>query len=60
MNIFKRWILELKRVRWPDSKTAWKTFLTVIIFVSICSISLWIVHIGFIKLWDEIGVGVSD
>ena len=59
MNVIKKFIKELKRVRWPSSKEGNKTFLTILIFVLIASIILFSFAIGLTTLWNGWGVGIN-
>ncbi|QSF13520.1 preprotein translocase subunit SecE [Mycoplasma sp. Mirounga ES2805-ORL] len=35
---FRRFVKEIKRVRWPSSKTNWLTFLKVVVFTAVFTI----------------------
>lgn len=58
MKILKRWIKELKRVRWPSSKTATTAFWKSVIFVTISSLAIFGATILFAMLWKSMGIGV--
>ena len=59
MNSLKKFLKELKRVRWPSSKEGNKIFATILIFVSIASLILFGLAIGLTTLWNEWGVGLN-
>ncbi|MCK5807011.1 MAG: preprotein translocase subunit SecE [Mycoplasmataceae bacterium] len=59
MNSIKKFIKELKRVRWPSAKDGNKTFFTILIFVSIASVILFSLAIGLTSLWNSWGVGIN-
>ena len=55
----KKFIKEIKRVRFPSAQEANKTFLTSMIFIIIASLVLFGIAIGFTALWNRLGVGLN-
>ena len=58
MNKIKRFVKELKRVRWPKAKDANKSFYITMIFIIITSLILFGLAIGLTIVWDDLGVGI--
>lgn len=59
MDNIKKFIKELKRVRWPSAKEGNKTFISAIIFVAIAALVLFGLAVGFAALWNNWGVGIN-
>lgn len=59
MKDIKKFIKELKRVRWPSAAEGNKTFITAIIFVAISSLVLFAIAIILGLLWSGLGVGLN-
>ena len=59
MNTIKKFFKELKRVRWPSAETGTKTFLVVLVFITIISLILFGLAIGLTILWNDWGVGLN-
>ena len=57
-NAVKGFFKELKRVRWPNSSVAWKTFWTTLLFIIIAGLVLFLITLGFTTMWEKIGVGL--
>ncbi|UUM19329.1 preprotein translocase subunit SecE [Mycoplasma sp. 1018B] len=52
---FRKWIKEIKRVRWPSKKTNWTSFLQVIIFSSLFVAFVVIVATVLTLIWNAVG-----
>ena len=59
MKIIRRFVKELKRVRWPSIKDANKIFIKVIIFITIISLALLLFSYAFTEMWNSMGAGLS-
>lgn len=59
MNTIKKFFKELKRVRWPSGKEGASTFVKSVIFISVSSLILFGMAIGFTMLWNDWGVGIN-
>ncbi|WP_033161085.1 preprotein translocase subunit SecE [[Mycoplasma] collis] len=55
--IFRNWVKELKRIKWPDSKTSGQSFVYTILFVIFFIILFFIISIIATYLWNQTGVG---
>lgn len=58
MNKIKRFVKEIKRVKWPTGKEAGKTWTTTVVFVTIISLALFGLATVLLLMWQGIGVGV--
>ncbi len=54
----KGFFKELKRIRWPEGKEAWKVFVISLIFVIISSLILFVITFTFTNIWNSLGVGI--
>lgn len=59
MNYIKKFLKELKRVRWPSSKDGNKNFRNALIFIGITSMILFGLSLGFTIMWNNWGVGLN-
>ena len=59
MNSLKKFLKELKRVRWPKAGEANKTFYTAMVFIIITSLILFGLAIGLTIAWNNWGVGIN-
>ena len=59
MRSIKKFIKELKRVRWPSAKEGNKTFRTSVIFITIASLVLFALAIVLSLVWSGLGVGLN-
>lgn len=53
---FRRFIKEMKRVRWPSQKTNWTSFLKIILFTAIFTIVVFTFATLITLLWSKMGV----
>ncbi|EGV00477.1 preprotein translocase subunit SecE [Mycoplasmopsis columbina] len=53
---FRRFFKEIKRVRWPSSKTNWSSFFQVVIFSSIFIGIVIIFATIFALIWKSAGI----
>lgn len=58
MKKIKRFVKELKRVRWPSAEVAGKSFLKSTIFIAVSALVIFGITIGFAMLWSTMGVGL--
>lgn len=58
MKNVKRFLKELKRVRWPSAEETSKAFWKSIIFIIICALVLFGFTLAFSSLWQSMGVGI--
>ena len=58
-NRIKKFIKEIKRVKFPSGAETNKTFLTSMTFIVIASIVLFGIAIAFTALWNQLGVGLN-
>lgn len=56
---FRNFKKEIKRVKWPTSKEASRSFWTVILFIVICTLLFMIVTIIATYVWNNSGVGIN-
>ncbi len=59
MKSIKKFIKELKRVRWPSANEGNKTFIKTLIFVLIASLVLFGLSLALSMLWNNWGVGLN-
>lgn len=59
LNWLKKFLKEIKRVKFPTGEEANKTFWTSIVFIGIASLVLFGIAIGFTAMWNELGVGLN-
>ncbi|BBU47738.1 preprotein translocase subunit SecE [Mycoplasmopsis felis] len=53
---FRKFIKEMKRVRWPDTQTNLNNLIKIIIFTIIFTIFVSLLTFGFTKLWEFINI----
>ncbi|MCS4536555.1 MULTISPECIES: preprotein translocase subunit SecE [unclassified Mycoplasma] len=53
---FRRFVRELKRVRWPSQKTNWISFLKVIAFTLLFTLIVMLFATLISLLWTKIGI----
>ncbi|AAT27632.1 preprotein translocase subunit SecE [[Mycoplasma] mobile] len=56
--VFRDFTKEMKRVKWPESKPYFISFVYVIIFLILCTLFFYGIVTGFTQLFNTIGVGV--
>lgn len=52
----RKFIKEMKRVRWPDTQTNLNNLIKIIIFTIIFTIFVSLLTFGFTKLWEFINI----
>lgn len=58
-NWIKKFVKEIKRVKFPSGSETNKTFLTSMTFIIVASLVLFGIAIGFTALWNQLGVGLN-
>ncbi|MBN3534846.1 preprotein translocase subunit SecE [Mycoplasma procyoni] len=56
-HIFKNWIKEIKRIKWPTTKVAKNNYLLTLLFVIVCSLLFLAITVLVTYIWKQMGVG---